>query len=180
MVDRDLRVLGALALPLALDLALLCFLDTLLTALVVDKLVQARDGTDETTDTRRELAAQGLAGAVSAVLGGLPGAQATVRSVLIVRQGATMRLAGMAAGMFVLAEGLVLHGLGVVTHIPEAVFGGVHHAEIQTHLEWCRLKAEIVSFPTTILSSPEAFTTPRYGPVSTDAKLCLSSSSAIE
>ena len=114
-----------LALPLALDLALLCFLDTLLTALVVDKLVQARDGTDETTDTRRELAAQGLAGAVSAVLGGLPGAQATVRSVLIVRQGATMRLAGMAAGMFVLAEGLVLHGLGVVTHIPEAVFGGI-------------------------------------------------------
>ena len=114
-----------LALPLALDLALLCFLDTLLTALVVDKLVQARDGTDETTDTRRELAAQGFAGAVSAVLGGLPGAQATVRSVLIVRQGATMRLAGMAAGVFVLLEGLVLHGLGVVTHIPEAVFAGI-------------------------------------------------------
>ena len=41
-------------------------------------------------------------------------------------------------------------------------------------------KLRLSAFQWFFSSSPEAFTTPRYGPVSTDAKLCLSSSSAIE
>ena len=82
----------------AAQLAVLCYLDTLLTSLVVDKMIQDRDGSDETTNKAKELSAQGLANAVVAVFGGLPGAQATIRSVLILKEGGTMRLAGVFAG----------------------------------------------------------------------------------
>ena len=40
------------------QLSVLCYLDTLLTSLVVDKMVQQRDGTDETTHKAKELSAQ--------------------------------------------------------------------------------------------------------------------------
>lgn len=39
-----------LALPFALQLAVLCYLDTLLTSLVVDKLIQERDKSEEVTN----------------------------------------------------------------------------------------------------------------------------------
>lgn len=84
----------------ALQLAVLCYLDTLLTSLVVDKMVQERDDSDENTNKAKELTAQGLANCVVAFFGGLPGAQATIRSVLILKEGGTMRLAGIAAGMY--------------------------------------------------------------------------------
>jgi len=90
-----------LALPFALQLAVLCYLDTLLTSLVVDKMVQERDDSKEETNKSKELAAQGLANATVAAFGGLPGAQATIRSVLILKEGGTLRLAGTAAGVFV-------------------------------------------------------------------------------
>ena len=97
----DLTTEGLLpkAVGYALQLAVLCYLDTLLTSLVVDKMVQERDSSEETTNKAKELSAQGLANGVVAIFGGLPGAQATIRSVLILKEGGTMRLAGIAAGM---------------------------------------------------------------------------------
>ena len=86
-------------------------------------MIQDRDGSDETTNKAKELSAQGLANAVVAVFGGLPGAQATIRSVLILKEGGTMRLAGVFAGCFVLVEMVVLQRL--VQLIPQAVFSGV-------------------------------------------------------
>jgi len=80
------------AFPLALQLALLCYLDTLLTSLVVDKINL------EKTAQNKELVAQGIANAAVACVGGIPGAQATIRSVLILKEGATMRLAGIFCG----------------------------------------------------------------------------------
>ena len=112
-----------LALPFALQLAVLCYLDTLLTSLVVDKMVQERDDSKEETNKSKELAAQGLANATVAAFGGLPGAQATIRSVLILKEGGTLRLAGTAAGVFVMIEMLIFQDL--VKHIPAAVFCGV-------------------------------------------------------
>ena len=47
--------------PFALQLALLCYLDTLLTSLVVDKMVQLRDNSTEETNKSKELMAQVLA-----------------------------------------------------------------------------------------------------------------------
>ena len=75
------------------------------------------------THKGQELCAQGLANAVVSVFGGLPGAQATIRSVLILKEGGTMRLAGTAAGVFVMVEMLLFQSF--VKLIPQAVFTGV-------------------------------------------------------
>jgi hypothetical protein len=75
------------------------------------------------THKGQELCAQGLANAVVSAFGGLPGAQATIRSVLILKEGGTMRLAGTAAGVFVMVEMLIFQSF--VKLIPQAVFTGV-------------------------------------------------------
>lgn len=97
---EDVQTEGVLpsAVTYALQLAVLCYLDTLLTSLVVDKMVQERDDSEETTNKAKELGAQGVANAAVSLFGGLPGAQATIRSVLILKEGGTMRLAGVFAG----------------------------------------------------------------------------------
>lgn len=111
------------ALPFAFQLAFLCYLDTLLTSLVVDKLVQTKFQSNETTAQDKELFAQGVANASVAVFGGIPGAQATIRSVLILNEGATLRIAGVAVGIFVFVEMILFQGL--ISTIPQAVFSGI-------------------------------------------------------
>ncbi len=106
-----------LALPLAAQLCMLAYLDSLLTSLVVDRL------TGERTAHDRELLAQGAANAVVALLQGIPGAQATIRSVLLVNEGATSRIAGVFVGTFALLGVLVFSQW--ITHITAAVFAGV-------------------------------------------------------
>lgn len=106
-----------MALPFALQLAALGYLDTLLTSLVVDRMM------DETTKRNKELAAQGVANAVATILGGIPGAQATIRSVLIIKEKATLRYAGIMVGIFVLIEMVLFQDL--LNYIPQAVFAGV-------------------------------------------------------
>ncbi len=127
------------ALPFVGNLALLAYLDTLLTALVVDKLVKEDLGVKETTNQNRELAAQGLANGLVGLFGGIPGAQATIRSVLILKEGATMRLAGVAAGLFVLVEMFALQDL--IAMIPSAVFSGVLLKVGYDVMDWQPLKA---------------------------------------
>jgi len=103
--------------PFALQLALLCYLDTLLTSLVIDKM------SGEPTRQDRELLAQGVANGAVALLGGIPGAQATIRSVLMLKENASLRLAGIMVGVFVLLEMILLQdALGL---IPQAVFAGI-------------------------------------------------------
>ena len=111
------------ALPFALNLTLLAYLDSLLTSLVVDQKVQKMFGTDEKTAQNQELVAQGLANGLVAFIGGIPGAQATIRSVLILNENATLRLAGVLTGAFVLVEMLLFQDL--VSYIPKAVFAGL-------------------------------------------------------
>lgn len=106
-----------LALPFAFQLAVLIYLDTLLTSLILDKML------GEPTARSKELMAQGVATAAVASFGGLPGAQATIRSVLLIKENATMRLAGIMVGVFVLIE-LVLFQ-DVLGLIPQAVFSGI-------------------------------------------------------
>ena len=106
-----------LALPFAFQLAMLGYLDTLLTSLVVDKL------TGEATKRDRELAAQGIANSLVAFVGGIPGAQATIRSVLIIKERGTLRLAGIMVGVFVLIEMVLFQDL--INLIPQAVFSGL-------------------------------------------------------
>ena len=111
------------AAPFAFQLAMLCYLDTLLTSLVVDQKVKEMLGKEDPTKPNKELAAQGIANAVVALFGGIPGAQATIRSVLILNEKATLRLAGVMVGVFVLIEMLIFQDY--ISLIPQAVFVGV-------------------------------------------------------
>ena len=112
-----------LATPFALQLAMLCYLDTLLTSLVVDKKMTEKFGREERTKQNKELAAQGAGNAAVALVGGIPGAQATIRSVLILNEGATWRIAGVAVGIFALVEMLIFQDY--ISAIPVAVFTGI-------------------------------------------------------
>lgn len=107
----------AAGLPFAFQLAVLAYLDTLMTSLVVDK------ATKETTKPNKELMAQGVATAAVAAVGGIPGAQATIRSVLIVKEGATLRIAGVLVGVFALVEMLLFQN--AINLIPLSVFAGI-------------------------------------------------------
>jgi len=77
----------------------------------------------ETTKQDKELAAQGIANSFIAFVGGIPGAQATIRSVLMLKEQATLRLAGIMVGVFVLVEIVLFQHL--INQIPKAVFVGV-------------------------------------------------------
>merc|ERR1711904_312572 len=93
----------AKAIPFALNLTMLCYLDTLLTSLIVD--VKVDEKYDEVnrwpkTNQNKELFAQGVANAFVAMFGGIPGAQATIRSVLILNEGARTRIAGVCVDVF--------------------------------------------------------------------------------
>lgn len=106
-----------LALPFAAQLAFLLYLDTMLTSVVIDKM------TGEKTARDQELAAHGIATAAVSTFGGIPGAQATIRSVLILKEGATWRLAGVAVGGFVFIELFLFQEL--LGLIPQIIFCGI-------------------------------------------------------
>jgi len=110
------EILWAATVP-ALQLCLLGYLDSLLTSLVIDKMG------GEKTKHDKELVAQGMANGITGLLQGIPGAQATIRSVLLLKEGAQTRLAGVFVGIFVMG-GLLVFGT-LITHIASAVFVGV-------------------------------------------------------
>ena len=114
--DWSMSIL-TLAFPFALQLALLGYLDSLLTSRIVDKI------SGEKTKQEKELVAQGLANTAVVFVGGIPGAQATIRSVLMHKENATMRLAGIATGLFVLIEVILFQD--ILNNIPQAVFVGI-------------------------------------------------------
>ena len=105
------------AIPFALQLTLLAYLDSLLTSLVIDNM------TKEKTKQDKELIAQGFANGASAILQGIPGAQATIRSVLLLKEGAKTRLAGILVGVFALLGFVVFNNY--ISMITSAVFVGV-------------------------------------------------------
>ena len=99
------------------QLCLLAYLDSLLTSLVVDRMM------GEKTKHNKELIAQGLANGVAGLLQSIPGAQATIRSVLLIKEGAQHRVAGIFVGIFTLLGFLVFNELIIL--IASAVFIGV-------------------------------------------------------
>jgi SulP family sulfate permease len=101
----------------AFTLAALGAIDSLLTSLVADNMTKTRH------DSNRELVGQGLGNMVGALIGGLPGAGATMRTVINIKSGGTGPLSGVVAGVFLLA---VLLGLGsLVGWVPNAVLAGI-------------------------------------------------------
>ena len=101
----------------ALILALLGSIDSLLTSLIADSLTRTRH------NANRELIGQGLGNTIAGLIGGLPGAGATLGTVINIRSGGRTPFSGVVRAGVLLA--LVL-GLGqYVTEIPHAVLAGI-------------------------------------------------------
>jgi len=105
------------ALQPALILALLGSVDSLLTALVADSLTGRKHNPD------RELIGQGIGNMVAGLFGALPGAGATMGTVINIRSGGSTRVSGALRALFLLA---VVLGLGRYAEpIPLAALAGV-------------------------------------------------------
>ncbi|MEM7203845.1 MAG: SulP family inorganic anion transporter [Planctomycetota bacterium] len=101
----------------ALTLAALGAIDSLLTSVVADNLTATRH------NSNRELVGQGLGNAAAALIAGLPGAGATMRTVINIKSGGRTQVSGVVAGLLLMA---VLLGLGtLVGHVPNAVLAGI-------------------------------------------------------
>ncbi len=103
--------------PLAFTLALLGTIDTLLTSIVADSITQTRH------NPNRELLGQGLGNALCAFVGAIPGAGATMRTVINIKSGGTGRLSGMFHAVVLLL--IVLFFAPLAAEIPLAVLSGI-------------------------------------------------------
>lgn len=102
-------------------IALLCAIESLLSARVADGMVHA--GPEQHYAPDRELFGQGIATAVSCVFGGLPATGAIARTSVNVRSHAKTRLASMVhAGVLLL---VALVAASWVSHIPAGAIAGV-------------------------------------------------------
>lgn len=101
----------------ALTLALLGAIDSLLTSVVADNM------TKTIHKPNKELIGQGIGNSVAAIFGGIPGAGATIRTVVNIKAGGKTRLSGMMAGVLLL---VILLALGpLASQIPAAVLAGI-------------------------------------------------------
>jgi len=110
---------GALgrAIQPALIIALLGSIDSLLTSLVADAMTRTRH------NPNRELIGQGIGNMAAGFIGGLPGAGATMGTVVNIRAGGSTQVSGVLRALILLA--LVL-GLGrYVESIPHAALAGI-------------------------------------------------------
>ncbi len=101
----------------ALTLSLLGSIDSLLTSVVADNLTKTRHLPN------KELIGQGIGNSIGALFGGIPGAGATIRTVVNIQSGGKTRFSGMFSSLVLL---LVLLALSdTASQIPAAVLAGI-------------------------------------------------------
>lgn len=101
----------------ALTLALLGSIDSLLTSVVADNMTKTKH------KPNKELIGQGIGNSIGAIFGGLPGAGATIRTVVNINSGGKTKLSGMVSGLMLL---FILLALGpIASKIPAAVLAGI-------------------------------------------------------
>ena len=101
----------------ALTLALLGAIDSLLTSVVADNMTKTKH------KPNKELIGQGIGNTIGALFGGIPGAGATIRTVVNINAGGKTRISGMMAGIILL---IILLALGpIASMIPAAVLAGI-------------------------------------------------------
>jgi len=101
----------------ALTLALLGAIDSLLTSVVADNMTKTKH------KPNKELIGQGIGNSIAALFGGIPGAGATIRTVVNINAGGKTRLSGMVAAILLL---VILLALGpIASQIPAAVLAGI-------------------------------------------------------
>ncbi|KDA04457.1 SulP family inorganic anion transporter [Hyphomonas oceanitis] len=111
-VDSALIVIKA-----AFILAVLGSIDSLLTSLVADNMTRTRH------QSNKELIGQGIGNALGGFFGAIPGAGATMRTVINIRSGGRTRISGMTHALVLLA---IVISLGpLAAKIPHAVLAGI-------------------------------------------------------
>ena len=101
----------------ALTLALLGAIDSLLTSVVADNMTKTKH------KANKELVGQGIGNSIAALFGGIPGAGATIRTVVNIKAGGKTKISGMISGIMLL---VILIALGpVASKIPAAVLAGI-------------------------------------------------------
>lgn len=101
----------------ALTLSLLGAIDSLLTSVVADNMTKTKH------KPNKELIGQGIGNSIASIFGGLPGAGATIRTVVNINAGGKTRLSGMLAGILLFFILLALAPLA--SRIPAAVLAGI-------------------------------------------------------
>ena len=106
-----------LIVELALTLALLGAIDSLLTSVIADNITKTKH------HSNRELVGQGIGNIIAGCIGGLPGAGATMRTIVNINAGGQTPLSGVAHGVLLLGT---LLGLGnYAQEIPIPVLAGI-------------------------------------------------------
>lgn len=106
-----------LIIPLAITLALLGSIDSLLTSLVADSMTKTKH------NPKKELIAQGIGNSVCSFFGAIPGAGATMRTVININSGGTNKLSGIVHSLTLLL--IVLFLAPLASKIPLAVLSGI-------------------------------------------------------
>ncbi|RZV68306.1 MAG: SulP family inorganic anion transporter [Flavobacteriaceae bacterium] len=101
----------------ALALSLLGAIDSLLTSIVADNMTKTKH------KPNKELIGQGIGNSIASLFGGIPGAGATIRTVVNINSGGKTRLSGMIAGILLFIILLAIAPLA--SKIPAAVLAGI-------------------------------------------------------
>jgi len=107
----------AIVLEAAVLLAVLGAIDSLLTSLVADNMTRTRHDSD------KELIGQGVGNTVAGFFGAIPGAGATMRTVINIRTGGQTKISGMLHAVLLLVVVISLSPLA--SQIPHAVLAGI-------------------------------------------------------
>ncbi len=101
----------------AISLAALGAVDPLLTSVVADNMTKTKH------NPNKELVGQGIGNSIAALFGGIPGAGATIRTVVNIDSGGKTKISGMIAGILLL--GILLLLGPTASKIPAAVLAGI-------------------------------------------------------
>ncbi|WP_370390137.1 SulP family inorganic anion transporter [uncultured Winogradskyella sp.] len=101
----------------ALTLAILGAIDSLLTSVVADNMTKTKH------KPNKELVGQGIGNSIAAFFGGIPGAGATIRTVVNIKAGGKTKLSGMIAGLVLLI--IMMLFAPIASQIPAAVLAGI-------------------------------------------------------
>lgn len=113
-------------------LGMLGCIDTLLTSVIADSLTRTHHNSD------KELIGQGIGNLVSGICGGLPGAGATMGTVVNIQTGARTALSGLTRAIILLV--VILWAAGLTKNIPMAVLAGIALKVGIDILDWSFLK----------------------------------------
>lgn len=127
----DIALIGTMIIS-ALTLAGLGTIDSLLTSLVADNVTRSQHKSD------RELIGQGIGNTIAGLFGGLPGAGATMRTVVNVKAGGRTPISGALHAVVLLA--VVLGAGSLASDIPKAVLAGILIKVGTDIIDWDYLK----------------------------------------